>query len=523
MKVNRAAEVGSRVLREKMARLEAELDAAQGQSATVETALAAAEDLIAQLEAENATLRKRSGHQVADDGDQVAAVGAVSGQPQRVKRESIPPRDRPAFVVSAKHKKSLDVYVLLDVRGEVRSVMGPFSREQIADGAWRSAGLSWSDGQWARDQEWEYLDEIEQLFPSLMNEGRRIGNEVVDSKGYHVLRRQWELGWSFQMFFGNAQELIHFLDALSSHRFPAQWISKSNQGIVFGYIVRMLHNFVASAMALKDHCGHVYLKKHYPDKNHPFRVLYADTLGKKSDENALWAFMQGLRNYTLHKELPSVSLQMKMASPQDRLELTIQLDVNRLREWDDWKSGARRYLSKLPEKISLIGLVEEYTQLVVEFYEWFIAAERDQHSDDISTFERLRQQMCSVFDLGSLPISDLNYLFGFWAAPATWLPEIEDKKKRAVQYRRDVYQGLVKALHAVIEGTVTTSLPPSEFVAAMGVAAMARAPGKTSFSLSMADPVYLDEILAAQAELARMTQKNQASKRDPGRDATPEP
>lgn len=280
---------------------------------------------------------------------------------------------------------------------------------------------------WAKEQEWERDQVVESLFPSLMNVGRRIGGEIADSTGYKLLKRQHELGWSFQVFYGNAQELIGFLDSLSRHQFPAHWLSKESQGIVFGYIVRMLHNFVASAMALKDHCGNVYMQAHYKDETHPFRIAYNEEVKSRFQENPLWRFMQDLRNYTLHRGLPSVSLHLTMESPEHTPDLAIRLDVETLGEWKGWKSQSKAYLAEVKDGLTLQEVAEEYEVLVTEFYDWFITSEREAYSEDVAFFEERRQLLHNIYDLGSLPTGELAHLYGFWTAPSTWLPEIEEK------------------------------------------------------------------------------------------------
>lgn len=70
-----------------------------------------------------------------------------------------------------------------------------------------------------------------------------------------------------------------------------------------------------------------------------------------------------------------------------------------------------------------------------------------------------------------------------------------------MSYKHRHYEGLAKALRAMIEGTISSRLAPSEFVAAMNLAAMARI-GQTNFDLTGLDPVYLERLRTESKEFA---------------------
>jgi hypothetical protein len=78
-------------------------------------------------------------------------------------------------------------------------------------------------------------------------------------------------------------------------------------------VTRLLHNFVAAAFSLVDHARR-FFGKHYKDaKSFPD---YEDEVKRRFTEDPLCQFVQGLRNYFIHRKPPNISSTMSLSQGQ---------------------------------------------------------------------------------------------------------------------------------------------------------------------------------------------------------------
>lgn len=156
-------------------------------------------------------------------------------------------------------------------------------------------------------------------------------------------------------------------------------------------VVRLLHNYLASAFTLVDHTR-ILAKDLYLSTD--FWEEYEAKTKDMFDDSSLAQFVQRLRVYMLHRALPFTSLTLRMhAQPQSELDCFVNLDLARLRLWDGWNHGAREYLNRAEERVRLDELVAAYASLVTEFHDWFSTRQQDIHygwlSDEGETTSRL--------------------------------------------------------------------------------------------------------------------------------------
>jgi hypothetical protein len=76
-------------------------------------------------------------------------------------------------------------------------------------------------------------------------------------------------------------------------------------------------------------------------------------------------FMQDLRNYTLHRKLPSLGHSVAMTgvnTPFAQFESEVKLGTDPLLDWGGWTAASKKFLTENPESISLRPVVEHYTR-----------------------------------------------------------------------------------------------------------------------------------------------------------------
>jgi hypothetical protein len=87
--------------------------------------------------------------------------------------------------------------------------------------------------------------------------------------------------------------------------------------------------------------------------------------------------MQDLRNYALHRKLPSLGHSVSMTgvnTPDARFESEVKLSTGPLLEWDGWTTASKTFLAENPESISLRPVVLAHGRLVLDLNTWLFNA-----------------------------------------------------------------------------------------------------------------------------------------------------
>ena len=152
------------------------------------------------------------------------------------------------------------------------------------------------------------------------------------------------------------------------------------------HIIRLLHNYVASALSLIDHSRRVN-KRLYQEED-----LFPDYPTRASDDfthDPLSQFIKCLRHYCQHYRSPNLQLTTSIASPTSPAVRTIELVKEDLISFDGWNSTAKKFLVSFEEKIDVLAIASEYRLKVLSFYKWFQLRQREIHSQE---FEVMREK-----------------------------------------------------------------------------------------------------------------------------------
>jgi hypothetical protein len=179
----------------------------------------------------------------------------------------------------------------------------------------------------------------------------------------------------------NSENLLNYLNKILSVRYSSEEFFSDAIKVVNintrREINRLFHNFLASALSLKDHAT-VFYGKYYE----PYGKFtdYCDEVKKRFDENPFTTFVRELRNYTQHYKIPFITM-CKNFTDQGRILVYIKkndLDI----EWTGWTKPSKEYISRVEDKLDLFGLVTSYKKTIVDFYEWVETRLEDIHRED---------------------------------------------------------------------------------------------------------------------------------------------
>ena len=163
------------------------------------------------------------------------------------------------------------------------------------------------------------------------------------------------------------------------------------------HAVRLFHNYLAAAKSLVDHTR-IFVKEIYNGTG--FGKEYDVEVRKCFRESDLGSFVQDLRNFFLHRQIPLTSATLKWETGK-KIKNSIMLDVKELLTWDKWSRHAKAYLSKFNSEIDLLTLIDGYTSLVMKFYEWLEEKQFEIHQevfDELRKLDERRQILINELD-----------------------------------------------------------------------------------------------------------------------------
>lgn len=226
--------------------------------------------------------------------------------------------------------------------------------------------------------------------------------ENDDQAGQATFSRLNRLDRTLQILLTNSRELDEQLDFFADpHRSFHLWAvdHRSDLTAFLAENARLLHNYLASVKTLVDHTRH--------EMNGAYKEteLLAEYQERVKDLFAVGspAFIQCLRNYTLHYRLADEFAQLHHSPGQD-FETGVHLDRDRLLEWKNWSAAANTWLAEQPERIDFRDPLNDYEARVLDFYQWVDKRIRIEHTGELADVEAIQEQIQSVLsDAPKLP------------------------------------------------------------------------------------------------------------------------
>lgn len=226
--------------------------------------------------------------------------------------------------------------------------------------------------------------------------------QVRESAGSSYLDRAHQRSFSLNVFQMNAVELVEAAQRVKDpNQGMALMMEKNHEAGLQAHreLNRHVHNFVSSSLTLVEHTR-VFMRKHYADTE--LFATYENQVIATFAKSPVAQFVQGLRNYMLHKGLPNSSMFMKFAtSPgatdgSGTMETGVQYDTASLLDWKDWKSVARSYLEQAGEHLDVHKFAQEYLTLVNRFHSWLDATLAMHHQPDLQELGHLQVQLQAI-------------------------------------------------------------------------------------------------------------------------------
>jgi hypothetical protein len=185
---------------------------------------------------------------------------------------------------------------------------------------------------------------------------------------------------SWNVFRGNASELLELLVAVETNPGAQMWLTQDTAGVgeeqrafqinFWASLDQRLHNMVSSAITLVDQTRP--LIKHY-EQDQEFIVAFTERSEPVKNMPAA-AFLRRLRNYLLHCGAAPVAHTIHLGPARgeggqwDNFE--IQLSATGLLRWSGWTAASRDYVAQFTPGPPLRKLTEEYCEAMGNLYRW---------------------------------------------------------------------------------------------------------------------------------------------------------
>lgn len=208
-------------------------------------------------------------------------------------------------------------------------------------------------------------------------------NSCKGMKYYHLLVSHQT---SEAIFAGNYRQLKETLEFIHNPAKSSSLFIMDKRGrvhMILTDIIRLFHNFMASALTLVDHTRTVMRDDAV---NEAYRQEYQTRVNAEFVNDPLSTFVQDLRNYLLHKGIPSTGINLELGE-----DTRVFIDLNKMKQWNGWKSKSKEYMSKVSEELILLDIVESYTKKVQKFHEWFREWFTCLHKTELNEFHALQE------------------------------------------------------------------------------------------------------------------------------------
>lgn len=209
---------------------------------------------------------------------------------------------------------------------------------------------------------------------------------VLNSQGQLVADVLNNLRTSRKLLTGNTAELEEaFAELQDMLRHGKKFLMSDDE---LAEVNRRLFNWTMTRSMLVDHTRASLARLDMGEGTKWHQDIYIPRL--RPLQVPAFAFLKDLRNYIAHCQSVETHQRFRRL-PDGQIDPIISVRDELLRRWKGWSADSKRFL-KSSDSIDLRMLVEDYKQVVDDFYEWLEGAIRERHAGDLAETERLRKK-----------------------------------------------------------------------------------------------------------------------------------
>jgi hypothetical protein len=237
------------------------------------------------------------------------------------------------------------------------------------------------------------LYELELITPLMVDDENirkieQLTKKIESSEGWKIEMGTRNLGTSYYIFITNYDQLKKALELFDRDEGNIWAIKNRDKFDLFQTeVIRLFHNYLSSVRSLVEHARIVVNEVH---GNGKFLGEYKLKVKGMFGGSNLSYFMQDMRNYILHKGIPSMMAQKAFSGS---IETNfIFLDLSALKAWNRWSKEGRKYLNSAKGNINLYEIIVNYGSLVIEFYNWFLKRQEQLYKMELEQTQKLKNE-----------------------------------------------------------------------------------------------------------------------------------
>jgi hypothetical protein len=220
----------------------------------------------------------------------------------------------------------------------------------------------------------------------------RIYDRIYDHPG-----RKAHLEWTalrriHMVLVSNQRELLALIDSVETNPTLGIEVMRNvgpgkTQEAFYDGTIRLLHNYLSALKTLVDHTRNLLRQYEGTSFAAQYKELVATTRG-----SGLVRFLQKLRDYLLHYQLPPIGTLGEVDNELGTFKVTVYLNRDVTLRFGDWPPEARTFLGAQPEFIPLRGLILGYAEEIDRLYRWLYPRFEELHGSQIREINALIAQ-----------------------------------------------------------------------------------------------------------------------------------
>ncbi|QHJ97777.1 hypothetical protein QM004_11820 [Bacillus subtilis] len=210
--------------------------------------------------------------------------------------------------------------------------------------------------------------------------------KIKKTEGWRIYKKIEALHVSKYVFEKNHEELFQAIKLFLTDNYKIMNTQEKGLNPFLYEISRLLHNYLSSAKTLIDHTRKIYQEEY---ENTPFSKVYQNKIKETFTESPLAKFIQDLRNYSLHRNIPISGASIDFLNKEGK---EVFLVKKNLLDWNGWTNKSKKYIETCKDDIDMIHLINDYTKKVKEFQEWFVIKQKEIHKEELDELIALERK-----------------------------------------------------------------------------------------------------------------------------------
>lgn len=222
-----------------------------------------------------------------------------------------------------------------------------------------------------------------------------INNKILNQLGFKIDRQIGKLNQSFYIFNKNNYELKKELESFKNFDKASHLMKIENKELLDNYtdeLLRLFHNFLASAKSLIEHARNIVKES---ECNKEFKKKYQLEIVKRFSNSECNKFIEDFRNYILHKGLPNIFFRESYKQMEGNSSLVL-INIKYLKKWKGWTKLSESYINSLQENEDFSKIINQYSDAIFKFYEWFIKEFLNSHKNEYNELSKLQNQLIEL-------------------------------------------------------------------------------------------------------------------------------